>query len=162
MTRVSPVIRSALGVVALGALTPLAASAQKAAGNILEIIVGSGPFAGTYKAPTDQVVCLYVKKQPQFTVSYKDFSPAGPKALAEAGMQVDNPGEAGAKRGRALITFGSSDKKPTFYDVTIPSPGTGALTLSRSGTHGEVGYQGKTSDGVPVRITAKCSDIDEM
>jgi len=162
MTHVSRIIRSAIGVVTLGALTPAAASAQKAAGNVLEIVVGSGPFAGTYKAPTDEVVCLYVKKQPQFTVSYKDFSPSGPKALAEGGMQVDNPADAGAKRGRALITFGSSDKMPRFYDVSIPSAGTGPLTLSRSGTHGEVTYQGKTKDGVPVRITARCSDIDEM
>ena len=162
MTHVSRVIRSALGVVTLAALTPLAASAQKAAGNILEIVVGSGPFAGTFKAPTDEVVCLYVKKQPQFIVSYKNFSPGGPKAFVEGGMQVDNPGDAGAKRGRVLITFGSPDKKPTFYDVSVPSAGTGALTLSRSGSHAEVTYQGKTKDGVAVKVTAKCSDVDEM
>ena len=70
MTHVSRGIRFVAGVVALGALMPVVASAQKA-GNILEIVVGSGPYAGTYRAPTDQVICLYVKKRPQFSVSYK-------------------------------------------------------------------------------------------
>jgi hypothetical protein len=160
MTHVSRGIRLAVGVVALGALTPLVASAQKA-GNILEIVVGSGPYAGTYRAPTDEVVCLYVKKQPQFTVSYKNFSPNGAKAFAEGGMNVDNPDETGAKRGRVLITFGTSDK-PRFYDVSVPGPGTGPITLQRSGTRAEMAYQGKTKDGIPVRVTATCSDIDQM
>ena len=162
MTRVSGGIGIAIGLATLGALSPVAASAQKAEGNALEIVVGSGPFAGTYKAPTDQVICLYVKKQPQFSVSYKDFSPSGPKALAEAGLVVNNPDEAGAKRGHVLVTFGSADKKPTFYDVTIPGPGAGPITMSRSGTRGEMAYEGKTKDGVQVRITAKCSDVDVM
>ena len=109
MTHVSRGIRFVAGVVALGALMPVVASAQKA-GNILEIVVGSGPYAGTYRAPTDQVICLYVKKRPQFSVSYKNFSPNGAKALAEGGVNVDNPDEIGAKRGHVLITFGSSDK----------------------------------------------------
>ena len=161
MTHVSRRIRLVAGVVALGALTPLVASAQKATGNILEIVVGSGPYAGTYKAPTDQVICLYVKKRPQFSVSYKNFSPNGAKALAEGGVNVDNPDDAGAKRGHVLITFGS-DKKPSFYDLTVPGAGTGPITLKRSGANAELSYQGKTKDGVPVRVTATCSDIDQM
>lgn len=152
----------AVGVVALGAMTPLVAGAQKAAGDILEIVVASGPYAGTYKAPADEVICLYVKKPPQFTVSYKNFSPNGAKALAEGGMNIDNPDDAGAKRGRVLITFGSSDKKPTFYDVTVPGPGAGPITLKRSGRHAELTYQGKTKDGVQVRVNATCSDIEQM
>ena len=162
MTCVSRGIRCVAGVVALGALTPLVASAQKAAGNILEIVVGSGPYAGTYRAPTDQVICLYVKKRPQFSVSYKNFSPNGAKALAEGGVNVDNPDEIGAKRGHVLITFGSSDKKPSFYDLPVPGPGAGPITLKRSGTRADIMYQGKTKDGVPVRVTATCSDIDQM
>lgn len=162
MTQVSRRIHLVAGVVALGTLTPQVASAQKAAGNILEIVVGSGPYAGTYKAPTDQVICLYVKNRPQFSVSYKNFSPDGAKALAEGGINVDNPDDAGAKRGHVLITFGSSDKKPSFYDLTVPGAGTGPITLKRSGTHAELTYQGKTKDGVPVRVSATCSDIDQM
>jgi hypothetical protein len=162
MTHIDRGIRFVAGVAALAALTPLVASAQKAAGNILEIVVGSGPYAGTYKAPTDQVICLYVKTRPQFSVSYKNFSPNGATALAEGGINVDNPDDAGAKRGHVLTTFGSSDKKPPFYDVSVPGPGAGPITLKRSGTRAELTYQGKTKDGVQVRVTATCSDIDQM
>jgi hypothetical protein len=148
--------------VALGALTPLVLSAQKGAPNALEVVVGNGPFAGTYKAPGDEVVCLHVKKQPQFTSSYRNFAPTGPKVLGEAGMNISNPDAAGAKQGRVHIAFGDPDKNPTIYDVLVPGSGSGPLTMSLSGGRGEMGFVGKTKDGIQLRVAAKCLDIDEM
>ena len=79
------------------------------------------------------------------------------KAIAEAGINVSNPDEAGAKHGEVRIAFGDPDKKPTVYSVD-QAP----LTLAKAGKGAEITFQGKTKEGIQLRVTAKCSDVDEM
>jgi hypothetical protein len=166
MTRMGRMICFGTGAVTLGTLAPTGLGAQKGAPNVIEVVVGNGPFAGTYKPSGGgmEIVCLYVKKdpQPQFTATWRDLTPTAKTVLAETGVSVSNPDAAGAKQGRALVTFGDPEKKQTRYDIDVTGPGSGTLTLSRGAGRGEIAFVGKTKDGIQVRITASCLDIDEM
>ncbi|MDQ6829940.1 MAG: hypothetical protein M3081_13860 [Gemmatimonadota bacterium] len=160
MTHAARPITIAVCACGLGALFPAVATAQKGAPNALDIVVGNGPMAGTYKAPGSEVICMHMKAQHQFFASYKNFGAAGPKGLAEAGIKVDNADDAAPKWGMILMTFG--DKVPVSYTVSIDRKTTGPLTMSRTGAKGEIAFQGKTTDGIQLKVTAKCADIDEM
>jgi hypothetical protein len=166
MTNIVEKIRFACCAVALGVLAPTSLSAQKPAPNVIEVVVGNGPFAGTYKPSGGgmEIVCLYVKKdpKPQFAATWRELTPTSKTALNETGVSISNPDAAGAKQGRALVTFGNRDKKQTKYDIEVPASGSGTFTMSRSGGRGDIGFVGKTKDGIQVRITAKCQDIDTM
>lgn len=133
--------------------TMAAASAE----NSLEIVVGNGPHAGTYKPPADTVICLHVKKQKRSSAAWKDFNVHDAKAIAEAGINVSNLDDAGAKQGEVRIAFGDPDKKPIIYSVD-QSP----LTLTRTATGAEITFQGKTKEGIQLRVIAKCMDVEEM
>lgn len=131
--------------------------AAASAENTLEIVVGNGPHTGTYKPPADNVICLHAKKQKRYSAAWKDFNAHDAKDIAEAGMNVSNPDDAGAKQGEVRIAFGDPDKKPTIYSVD-QAP----LTLTRTATGAEIAFQGKTKDGIQLRVIAKCSDVEEM
>ena len=135
----------------------VSAFASVPAGNTLEIVIGNGPHAGTYKPPADAVICLHAKKQQRYSAAWKDFDAHDAKAIAEAGINVSNPDEAGAKHGEVRIAFGDPDKKPTVYSVD-QAP----LTLAKAGKGAEITFQGKTKEGIQLRVTAKCSDVEEM
>ena len=131
--------------------------AAAAAENTFEIVVGNGPHAGTYKPPAETVICLHAKKQKRYSAAWKDFNAHDAKAIAEAGINVSNPDDAGAKQGEVRIAFGDPDKKPTVYIVDQAS-----LTLTRTATGAEITFQGKSKEGIQLRVIAKCSDVEEM
>ena len=125
--------------------------------NTLEIVVGNGPHAGTYKPPAENIICLHYKKEKRYTAAWKDFDAHDAKAIAEAGINVSNPDDAGAKHGEVRITFGDPNKKPTVYSVErVP------LTMTTKGRGTEITFQGKTKDVTEFRVTAKCSDVEEF
>ena len=125
--------------------------------NTFEIVVGNGPHAETYKPPADTVICLHAKKQKRYSAAWKDFNAHDPKAMAEAGINVSNPDDAGSKQGEVRIAFGDPDKNPTVYSVD-QAP----LTLTRTATGAKITFQGKSKEGIPLRVIAKCSDVEEM
>ena len=137
--------------------TTLTAAAVQTPPNVLEIIVGNGPLAGTYKPPTAEVICLHAKKEKRYTAAWKDFNAHDAKAISEAGINVSNPDDAGAMHGEVRIAFGDPDKKPTVYSVD-QAP----LTLSMKGTGAEITLEGKTKDGIQLRVTAKCLDVENL
>ena len=125
--------------------------------NMLEIVVDNGPHAGTYKPPAEAIICLHAKQQKRYSAAWKDFDAHDAKAIAEAGINVSNPDEAGAKQGEVRIAFGDPDNKPTVYSVD-QAP----LTLTKTGKAAEITFQGKTKNGIQLRVTAKCVDVEEM
>lgn len=137
--------------------TTLATAGVQDPPNVLEIIVRNGPLAGTYKPPTEEVICLHAKKEKRYTAAWKDFNAQDAKAISEAGINVSNPDDAGAKHGEVRIAFGDPNKKPTVYSVD-QAP----LTLSLKGTGAEITFEGKTKDGIQLRVTAKCLDVEKM
>ena len=154
-TVVALVIAAAVGI---GAALPVAASAE----NTLEIVIAGGPHTATYRPPASEVSCLYFKTQKQLNAVYKDFGATGGKKLGEAGINILNPDDPGPKRGNVLVAFGSSDdKSATSYSISLPEPGA-TLTLTRNGAAAEMTFQGRTKDGVSIRMTAKCAAVEEM
>jgi hypothetical protein len=152
------ILVSLITAVALG--TGIAATADArvhAESNVLEIIVGNGPFTGTYKPPASEIICMHATKQKVYAASYKNFAVKGAKALAEGGVSVSNPDVPGAKVGDVLVTFGDAAKKPTVYAVN------GApLTITRRGAGADIAFVGKTKDGIELRVTAKCVDVEKL
>lgn len=137
--------------------TALATAGVQAPPNVLEVVVSNGPLAGTYKPPTSEVICMHAKKEKRYTTAWKDFNAHDAKAISEAGINVSNPDDAGAKHGEVRIAFGDPDKKPTVYSVD-QAP----LTLSMKGTGAEITIEGKTKDGIQLRVTAKCLDVENL
>jgi hypothetical protein len=148
------------GASALGAAAPGNAHAQ--AVNALEIVIGSGPQAGTYKLPATNMICLRTKQPNQFSAAYKDFNARDPKTPSGVGFNVFNPDEAGPKQGEINIRFGDPDRKrPVLYEVSISGDSKGKLTLTKNGKVVDLTFQGQTKDGVTLRVTAKCGQIME-
>ncbi|MEQ1562734.1 MAG: hypothetical protein ABL935_04990 [Nitrospiraceae bacterium] len=69
----------------------LAAAGAQAQPNVLEIIVGNGPLAGTYKPPTSEIICLHAKKAKRYTAAWKNFNGQDAKAISEVGINVRIP-----------------------------------------------------------------------
>lgn len=76
---------------------------------MLEIVIGNGPHTGTYKLSNSSVMCMRFKQQKQLTAVYMDFDGSEPKKISEAGINILNPDDAGAKRGDVLVAFGARE-----------------------------------------------------
>lgn len=148
-------------VAAAAALLCTSLLAQAAAPNTMQVVVTGGPHAGTYAPPGTETICMRVKGK-QFSVGYRNMSAHDAKMLSEAGLQIDNPDDAGAKRGNVRIAFGDPDKSPTVYAIDVPHDGPGPLTLTTGASSADVAFQGKTKDGIAVRITVHCLDIERL
>lgn len=98
-----------------------------------------------------------LKKEKRYFATWKDFDAHDAKTIAEAGINVLNPDDAGPKHGEVRIAFGDPAKKPTVYSV---NPGPLTMTMTRKGA--EIMFRGKTKDGIDLRVTAKCSDVDQF
>jgi hypothetical protein len=132
-------------------------SAVYAGSNPFVVVIGNGPFAGTYNPPAAAVICFHSTKQHVYTAAWKDFSPPNAKSIAKVGIQVANPDASGPKVGDVRISFGDSDKAATVYQV-FGQP----LSLTVSGKRGDIAFQGKTQDGVRISVTVSCTDTTEM
>jgi len=123
----------------------------------LEIVVGNGPHAGTYKPPAENIICMHHKKERRYFATWKDFDAHDAKAIAEAGINMLNPHDPGAKHGEVRIAFGDPGKKPTVFSV-----GQAPLAMTMKGDGDEITFQGKTKDGIQLQVTAKCSDVQTL
>ena len=151
-------MRASLRIVILAAgASMLAAARPHAAPNPMTIVVANGPFAGTYTARADEVVCLHAKAQKMYAASFKDFQANSPRAFAEGGLKVNNPDVPGPKKGDLLAAFGTSDKRTVEYNV-FDAP----ITMTPKGQGTELAGSGKTKDGVQIRVTASCVDVTTM
>jgi len=152
-------ILALFGAIALfaGASEPVIAQAT----NTLEIVITGGPHAGTHKPPVSDVICVHVK-QHQFSVGFKNFDAPAPNKISEAGINIDNPDAAVAKTGEVRVSFGDPKKSPTVYDLFVPRDSKGPLTFVKTGKGADLSFAGQTKDGIQLRLTARCLDIDEF
>jgi hypothetical protein len=121
------------------------------------VVIGNGPFSGTYHLPVAEVSCFHSVKRRVYSSGWKDFAPANAKSIAEAGIEVQDPDAPGPKFGTVLLTFGDSDKTATHYAIYH-----GPLTLTTTGAHREIRLRGKTKDGVQMQVTLSCMDTLEI
>jgi len=125
--------------------------------NVLEVVIVNGPLAGTYKPPTSEVICLHAKREKRYSAAWKDFNAHDAKSIAEVGINVSNPDDAGAKRGGVRIAFGYPEKKAIVYTVD-QAP----LTFTVNGKGANITFEGHTKEDIQLRVTAKCSDVEEF
>jgi hypothetical protein len=135
----------------------LAAARTHAAPNPWTVVVGNGPYAGTYKAKADEVICLHSKQPKMYAASFRDFDAKDAHALGEGGIKVDNPDAPGPKTGDLHVAFGDDKKRSVVYDV-YNAP----ITLTPKGKGADLAGAGKTKDGIAIRITASCVDVETM
>ena len=147
-------IRSTLIIAGAAAL---AAARPHAAPNPWTVVIGNGPFAGTYKAKAEEVICLHSKQPKMYAASFRDSDAKDAHALGEGGIKVNNPDAPGPKTGDLHVAFGDDKKRSVVYDVyAVP------ITLTPKGKGADLAGAGKTKDGIAIRITASCVDVETL
>ena len=149
-------ISKAITVWALGAACALqAASAPQ---NVITVVVSDGPFAGTYTA--DATGCLHVKDRNTLGCGYKQFAThPKTKTLEEAGIQVDTVSRGpGARTGDVIVKFldGSGDTLHDYSLTNVP------MTFSRNGNVQQLSFEGRTKEGVRMRVTGLIVEVEEF
>jgi hypothetical protein len=147
-------IRSAL---ILAGAASLAAARAHAVPNPWTVVVGNGPYAGTYKAKAEEVMCFHTKEPKMLAASFRDFDAKDAHALGDGGIKVDDPDVSGPKTGDLHVAFGDDKKRSVVYDV-YGAP----ITITPKGKGAEISGAGKTKDGVAIRITASCVEIEML
>jgi hypothetical protein len=130
--------------------------AGAASSNILQIVIENGPLAGTYKADPGAVICIHAAKQRMFSATFKNFSAHAPRDLGEAGIEVLNSDAAGEKHGNIRVAFGG-EKGGTAYALNYAS-----VTLVSARDRSTATFEGKTQDGIRIKITAVCTDVENF
>lgn len=144
-------------VILVAGVTVVSAARPTAGDNPMTVVVANGPYAGTYKARADEVICLHAKKEKSLMASFKDFEAATPRTFAEGGLRIDNPDVPGPKVGDVYVAFGTKDKKAVEYYVSgVP------ITMTMKGKGADLVGSAKSKDGVSIRVTVNCSEVDTM
>ena len=120
------------------------------------VVVGNGALAGTYNLDAKAVFCFHSAKRRVYSAVWKDYNPSNAKSIAEAGIEVINPDAAGPKVATVQITFGDPDKAQAVYRISAQP-----VSLTVSGSRGEIVFQGKTQNGISIHLTAVCLDTAE-
>lgn len=162
----SHLIRALLVIAGASALVAPRAQTQS---NILEIVVVNGPHAGTYKPPASDVMCVHYKQQRVYAATWANIeneakavsgSPTQTKnnanEISEGAVNISNPDAPGAKYGELLIAFGMGKKRIRYTVDRAP------LKLTIKGRGAEIASQGKTKDGIELRVTARCSKVEQF
>jgi hypothetical protein len=141
---------------AFGAVWALqAASAPE---NVITIVVSDGPFAGSYTV--EATACLHVKDRNTLGCGWKKFAEhPKTKTLEEAGIQVDTVSRGpGARTGDVIVKFLDGIGE-TMHDYSVSNV---PLTLTRNGNVQQISFDGKTKDGVRMRVTGTIVQVDEF
>ena len=141
----------------LAGATALAAARMPALPNPWTVVVANGPYAGTYKAKADEVMCLHTKQPKMLAASFRDFDAKDAHALGDGGIKVDDPDAPGPKRGDLHVAFGDDKKRSMTYDIfNVP------ISVTPKGKGADISGAGKTKDGVGIQITASCAEIEML
>jgi hypothetical protein len=126
--------------------------------NIITVVVVDGPFAGSYTVAATG--CLHVKDRNTLGCGWKGFAEhPKTKVLEEAGIQVDTVTEGpGIRSGDVIVKFldGTGESMHDYSISNVP------LTLTRTGNVQQINFDGKTMDGVRMRVTGTIVQVDEL
>ncbi len=154
-------------ILVIAGASALAAPAVHAQSEVLEFVVANGPRAGTYRIASE-VSCVHYKTQQIYAATWANIDAQAAilgKAtklknnanyVTAASVNIWNPDAPGAKSGQIRITFGNGGGKKGIQYSVDRAP----LTLTIKGKGAEIVSQGKTKDGVQLRVTAKCSEVE--
>ncbi len=126
--------------------------------NTITVEVLNGPFAGT--TTVDATGCPHVKDRDKLGCGWKAFSEhTTTKALEEAGIEVDTVSAGpGARTGDVVVKFLEANGG-TMHDYSVSNV---PLTLTRNGGVQQISFDGKTKEGVRMRVTATIVQVDEF
>ena len=146
----------------------LAASHVDAA-DVLEAVIANGPDAGTYRTPESDLICMNSPNNNMYAATWSNlddvvkdmYGPQGEskkvdaKVLNSASIRVLNPNDPGAKLGDVNVGMRNQDatKNRSYELKSVP------ITLTVKGKEAEISFDGKTKDGIQLRVTAKCSEM---
>ena len=137
----------------------VAAVRAQSAPDVIEVVVMNGPHAGTYTTPSSETICAHYKAMKWTFATWRGFEAADPKKLSSAAIKVLNPEQAGPKRGDVQIAFGTEPGKKVVADYKVTDV---PVTLTTKGKGAEMSFDGKTQEGVGLRVTAKCSELENL
>ena len=153
----SRLVRTFLMVAACSLLA--AAVRAQSAPDTIEVVVLNGPHAGTYKTPSSETICAHYKAMKWTFATWRGFEAPDPGKLSAAAIKVLNPEQAGPKRGEVQIAFGTEPGKKVVADYKVTDV---PVTLTTKGKGAEMSFDGKTQEGVGLRVTATCSELENL
>jgi hypothetical protein len=158
-------------VLLIAGASVLAAARVEAASDVLEAVIANGPYAGTYRTPDSDLICMNSPANNMYAATWtnldevvKDvFGAQGEKktnqsAMHSASIRVLNPKDPGAKLGDVSLDLRNPDAtKNALYELkSVP------ISLTTKGKGADISFDGKTKDGIQLRVTAKCSEMVQM
>jgi hypothetical protein len=154
------IARKIASVVALAVIasSPLVARA----GDMMELVIGNGPHAGTYKFPgKGLIICMQQKSSDQLSAVFKDMDAKDIKQLSGVGFNVFKPNAAGAKTGGIRVTFGDpfNAKQQATYEVMIPGDSKDPISMARSGKSLSLAFAGATKSGISLQLKMSCDEV---
>ena len=153
-------VHTLVTIAAVGVLA-LAWSAVVEAKDSMELVIGSGPHAGTHKLDKGILICMQQKSSGQLSAVFKDLNATDAKQISGVGFNVFNPDDPGAKKGGIRVVFGDpyNKKKGPILEVTVPGDSKGPINMSKSGKSVTLSFDGKTRDGTKLQIKAVCDEV---
>jgi hypothetical protein len=145
------------------ALTVIASEPLVArAGDMMELVIGNGPHAGTYKFPgKGLVICMQQKGSDQLSAVFKDMDAKDIKQLSGVGFNVFKASAAGPKTGGIRVTFGDpfNAKQQATYEVMIPGDSKGPISMTRAGESISLAFAGATKAGISLKLKMSCDEV---
>ena len=145
-------------MIAASSLMAAAAQAQSAP-DAIEVVVLNGPHAGTHKTTSSETICGKYTGLKLTFATWRSFEKPDGKKMNSAAIKVSNPDQAGPKRGEVLVSFGSEPGQKVVADYTATDV---PITLAIKGKGADISFEGKTKEGVGLRVNAKCSEIETL
>ncbi len=145
-------------MIAAGSLLAAAVRAQSAPDTI-EVVVLNGPHAGTYKTPASETICAHYKAMKWTFATWRGNEAPDSKKLSAAAIKISNPEQAGPKRGDVQIAFGTEPGQKVVADYNVMDV---PVTLATKGKGVEMSFDGRTKEGVGLRVNAKCSEVENL
>lgn len=122
----------------------------------IEVVVKSGPHAGTYKVP-DTGSCGHYTGSKMFFATWRSFEDPEPGKISSAAIKVSNPDQAGPKHGDVQVSFADKPGEkvvPDYKATDVP------VTLTIKGKGAEISFDGKTKEGIGLSVKATCSKVE--
>ena len=131
----------------------------QSAPDAIEVVVLNGPYADTYKTPSSETICAHYKEMKWTFATWRGNEAPAPKKLSAAAIKISNPEQAGPKRGDVQIAFGTEPGTKVVADYKVTDV---PVTLTIKGKGVEMSFDGKTKEGVGLRVNAKCSEVENL
>ena len=145
------------GLVVTVGVFALMAARTSAVNTPIIVTIANGPLSGRYQSDASDTYCVRQKKHDSLSATWQAAEVQNAKTFSLASVDVSDVDRAGPKVGDVRVAFGDVQKNPLVYEVTR-----GPLTMTNEGKSTVLAFDGKTKDGIQLRVRATCATIDEL